>query len=198
MWSDLVALISGFALNLAVAVIIIRCIYYPATQEKAYVFTFLAFNTIIYFVLSLLTSVELSVGVGFGLFAIFSILRYRTDPVPIREMTYLFVLVALPVINSLASPLANLPALLFVNTMMILVLLLLERGWGFHYCESKKLTYDRIALIKPVNREALLADLRERTGLGITRVEVGNIDLLDDTATLYVYYEQDAQAGSGC
>jgi hypothetical protein len=148
----------------------------------------LAFNTVIYFVLSLLTSVELSVGVGFGLFAIFSILRYRTDPIPIREMTYLFVLVALPVINSLASPLSNLPMLLFVNAMMILVLYLLELGWGFHYCECKKLTYDHIELIKPQNREALLTDLRERTGLEVTRVEVGNIDLLDDTATLHVYY----------
>lgn len=189
MWTDLSELILGFGLNLLVAVTIIRWIYYPATQEKAYVFTFLAFNTVIYFVLSLLTSVEISVGVGFGLFAIFSILRYRTDPIPIREMTYLFVLVALPVINSLASPLANLPVLLFVNAMMILVLWLLEKGWGFHYCDSKKLTYDRIALIKPENREALLMDLRERTGLEITRVEVGNIDLLDDTATLYIYYE---------
>ncbi len=189
MWTDLSELSLGFGINLLVAVTIIRWIYYPATQEKSYVFTFLAFNTVIYFVLSLLTSVEISVGVGFGLFAIFSILRYRTDPIPIREMTYLFVLVALPVINSLASPLANLPVLLFVNAMMILVLWLLEKGWGFHYCDSKKLTYDRIALIKPENREALLMDLRERTGLEITRVEVGNIDLLDDTATLYIYYE---------
>lgn len=192
MWHDLTTLIAGFALNLAVAVLIIRCIYYPATQEKAYVFTFLAFNTVIYFVISLLTSVELSVGAGFGLFAIFSILRYRTDPIPIREMTYLFVLVALPVVNSLASPLTALPMLLFVNVTMIAVLFVLEKGWGFHYCASKKLTYDRVELVKPENRAALLTDLRERTGLEITRVEVGNIDLLDDTATLYIYCEREA------
>lgn len=192
MWHDLTTLIAGFALNLVVAVLIIRCIYYPATQEKAYVFTFLAFNTVIYFVISLLTSVELSVGVGFGIFAIFSILRYRTDPIPIREMTYLFVLVALPVVNSLASPLTALPMLLFVNVTMIAVLFVLEKGWGFHYCASKKLTYDRVELVKPENRAALLTDLRERTGLEITRVEVGNIDLLDDTATLYIYCEREA------
>ena len=198
MWTDLGPLISGFALNLAVAVFITRCIYYPSTQVKAYVFTFLAFNTIIYFVLSLLSSVELSVGVGFGLFAIFSILRYRTDPIPIREMTYLFVLVALPVVNSLLSTLQALPTLLFVNLTMVAVLYLLETGWGFSYCESKKLTYDRIDLIKPENRQALLADLRERTGLEITRVEVGSIDLLDDTATLYVFYQREAETERRC
>ena len=198
MWTDLPALILGSMLNLAVAVAIIRWIYYPATQEKAYVFTFLAFNSIIYFVLSLLTSVEMSVGAGFGLFAIFSILRYRTDPIPIREMTYLFVLVALPVINSLANPLSNLAALLFVNATMVVVLWLLEKGWGFRYCESKKLTYDRIELIKPENREALLTDLRERTGLAITRVEVGNIDLLDDTATVYAYFDRTKGSDARC
>jgi len=197
-WTDPGSLLAGFALNLAVAVAIIRWIYYPATQEKAYVFTFLAFNTVIYFVVSLLTSVELSVGVGFGLFAIFSILRYRTDPIPIREMTYLFVLVALPVINSLASTLENLGALALINGIMVLVLLALEKGWGFAYCESKKVTYDRVELTKPENREALLADLRQRTGLAITRVEVGGIDLLDDTATIYVYYERPSQSGKRC
>lgn len=93
--SDYLAFVLGFLLNLAVAVVIVRFIYYPRTRDKRYVFTFLAFNTIIYFVLSLMSSISLGVGVGFGLFAIFSVLRYRTDTIPIREMTYLFIILAL-------------------------------------------------------------------------------------------------------
>ncbi len=94
-------LIISFAFNFIVAFCIVRYIYYPQKQNKNYVFTLLAFNTVIYFVLTFLTSTEISIGAGFGLFAIFSILRYRTNPIPIREMTYLFVLSALPVINSI-------------------------------------------------------------------------------------------------
>ena len=98
---DLTNLFLGFGLNLLVAVAIVRFIYYPARHSKNFVFTFLAFNTIIYFVMSLLTSAELGVGVGFGLFAIFSVLRYRTNTMSTREMTYLFILIALPVLNSI-------------------------------------------------------------------------------------------------
>jgi len=93
--------ILGCVFNLVVAWLIVRFIYYPVKQNKNYVFTFVAFNTTIYFVLSLLSRADLSIGVGFGLFAIFSVLRYRTDPMPTREMTYLFVIIALPVMNSI-------------------------------------------------------------------------------------------------
>ncbi|HNB52735.1 MAG TPA: DUF4956 domain-containing protein, partial [Anaerolineales bacterium] len=101
MSTELIHLIFGAILNLIIAVIIVRFIYYPVTQEKHFVFTFLMFDMIIYFVLGLLTSTELSVGVGFGLFAIFSVLRYRTEEISIREMTYLFTVIALPVMNSI-------------------------------------------------------------------------------------------------
>lgn len=97
---DIVNFTLGFLLNFVVALIIVRFIYYPRTKDKRFVFTFLAFNMIIYFVLSLMVSIQLGIGVGFGLFAIFSVLRYRTDPMPIREMTYLFIILALPVMNS--------------------------------------------------------------------------------------------------
>ena len=94
------SLFVGFAVNLLVALVIVRFIYYPANPNKNYVFTYLAFNNIIYFVMSFLTSAELSLGVGFGLFAIFSVLRYRTSTMSTREMTYLFIVIALPVMNS--------------------------------------------------------------------------------------------------
>jgi len=180
----------GAALNLGVALLIVRLIYYPLTQEKSYVFTFLAFNTVIYFMLSMLTSEGLSVGVGFGLFAIFSVLRYRTDEIPIREMTYLFVIIALPVINSLMAPTGDVAGLLLANTAIVLVMLALEKGWGFDFTVSQKIVYEKIGLIAPECRDELLQDLRERTGLPIKRVRVGNIDFLHDTANLTVYYDE--------
>lgn len=185
----------GFTLNLVVALIIVRFIYYPLSRSKAYVFTFIAFNTIIYCALAFMTSVEMSMGVGFGLFAIFTILRYRTDPIPIREMTYLFVLAALPILNFAVFNNGMLPALLLANLLLIALLYWLEIGRGFHYETAKKIRYERIDLIRPENQGLLLADLKERTGLAITRIEVGKLDFLRDTADIILYYE-DGSAGS--
>ncbi|MCB0163939.1 MAG: DUF4956 domain-containing protein [Anaerolineae bacterium] len=190
MFTELTSFILGAGLNLAVALLIVRFIYYPTTQDKNYVFTFLAFNTTIYFVLGLLTSVEVSVGIGFGLFAIFSVLRYRTDEMPTREMTYLFIIIALPVMNAMLASSDSLVKLLIANGAVVTLLYVLERGWGFHFEASKKITYENIALIAPAYRTQLLADLQERTGLPIKRVEIGRIDFLRDTAELKVYYDE--------
>jgi hypothetical protein len=190
MWNGFASFAAGALFNLAVATLIVRLIYYPATQEKNYVFTFIAFNTILYFVMGLLSGAQLGVGVGFGLFAIFSVLRYRTDPIPIREMTYLFVIIALPVINALMVSAEDLPHLLLANALMIAILYALEKGWGFCFQESKEITYERIGLITPEKRELLLADLRARTGLPVHTVDVTSIDLVNDTAVLRVYYRE--------
>ena len=190
MSTDLTNLLLGAGFNLLVALAIVRFIYYPGTQNKSYVFTFLAFNTVIYFVLGLLTSVTLSVGVGFGLFAIFSVLRYRTDEIPIREMTYLFVIIALPVMNSVQMTAGNLAALLLANGFVVALLYVLEKEWGFHFEASKKIIYERIELITPANTEALLADLRQRTGLPVKRVTVGRIDFSRDTAEIMIHYDE--------
>lgn len=188
--SDFLNLVLSFGFNFLIAFIIVRFIYYPLKHNKNYVFTFLAANTVIFFMLSLLSSVELSIGVGFGLFAIFSVLRYRTNPMPTREMTYLFVIIALPVMNSFLLTDAYLLELAVANTAMVAVLYVLERGWGFHYDTSKRITYERIDLIRPENRQHLIDDLKQRTGLSITRVDVGRINFLRDTAELKIYYDE--------
>jgi len=190
MSSDLLYFMLGAALNFVVALLIVRFVYYPATQDKTYVFTFMAFNTVIYFVLGLLTSATLSVGVGFGLFAIFSVLRYRTDEMPIREMTYLFILIALPVMNSVMVSDSALPYLLVSNVAIMTVLFVLEKEWGFHFERSKRIVYDRIDLITPENSERLLANLHERTGLAVKRVETRRIDFLHDSAEMVIYYDE--------
>ena len=190
MSNELLYFILGAGLNLLVALLVVRFVYFPATKDKTYVFTFLAFNTVIYFVLGLLTSANLSVGVGFGLFAIFSVLRYRTDEMPIREMTYLFILIALPVMNSVMISEAKVAMLLVANGAILALLIALEREWGFRFAGSKRVMYDRVDLITPANETRLLADLRERTGLAVERVDVKRIDFLHDTAELVVYYEE--------
>src|SRR5512136_1439624 len=148
--SDLANFLLSFGFNFLVALFIVRFIYYPSTHNKSYVFTFLAFNTVIYFVLSFLTRVQIGIGVGFGLFAIFSILRYRTDSIPIREMTYLFIISALPVMNSAAVyTAAYWPQLIAANLAILAIMLVLEKGWGFRYETSKQIVYEKIELIRP-------------------------------------------------
>lgn len=190
MTAELLNLLLGTSLNFLVAFIIVRFIYYPKTPAHQYVFTFLAFNTIIFFVIGLLTSVEISVGVGFGLFAIFSVLRYRTDEVPIREMTYLFIIIALPVMNSIIAGSQDYLRLLVANAVLIGVLWFLEKGWGFHYESSQKIIYKNMELIKPANREQLLADLRQQTGLPVKRVQVGRLNLANGRVQLKVFYDE--------
>lgn len=180
----------ALVLNLITSVIIVRWIYYPKNRSKKYVFSFLAFNLIIFLVLSMMTSVEMSIGVGFGLFAIFSVLRYRTNPIPIREMTYLFIIAALPVMNATASTGDHWAKLLIANLSVIGLLFILENGWGFEFESSKTITYEKIDLIRPENQALLLEDLEDRTGLSIKRLEIGRINFLRDTARIKVIYDR--------
>lgn len=184
---------AGF--NLLSAIIIVRFIYYPWTQNRSYVFTFLAFNTTIFFVMALLTSIELSVGVGFGLFAIFSVIRYRTEEMPIREMTYLFIIIALPVMNSSLTSGGDVDRILIANGTVIALLFILEKEWGFRFQVSKRVTYEKIDLITPDRHDELIHDLRLRTGLPINRVDIGRIDFLRDVAELTVHYDIRPLAG---
>lgn len=186
---DLTQFAIGALINFVVAFIIVRFIYHPLTPNRGFAFTFLAFNPTIYFLLGLMGSIELTVGLGFGLFAIFSVLRYRTEEMPIREMTYLFILIALPVMNSVIGSGGEFFKVMLANVSIILLLWFLEKEWGFRFQSSKRITYERIELITPANRQRLLEDLSERTGLIVTRVEVGRIDFLRDIAELVVYYD---------
>ncbi len=191
--SDFANFLISFGFNFLVALLVVRFIYYPSTHNKSYVFTFLAFNTVIYFVLSFMTSIEIGIGVGFGLFAIFSILRYRTETMPIREMTYLFIISALPVMNSAGITGSIWPQLLAANLVILGALLVLEREWGFHYESSRQIVYEKIELISPERRAELLADLETRTGLKIKRIAVGRIDFLRDVVSLNIYFDDPHQ-----
>lgn len=191
--NGLTEFVIAFLFNMTTAVIVVRWIYYPKHRSRKYVFTFLAFTTIIFFVVSLMSGVDMSIGVGFGLFAIFSVLRYRTNPIPIREMTYLFIIAALPVMNAMAMNADHWAKLLIANTAVILILLFLENEWGFSFESSRSITYEKINLILPDNHTQLIQDLEDRTGLNINRLEIGRINFLRDTARIKIYYDEHEQ-----
>ena len=181
--------IAGFVLNVLSAFVVVRLVYYPRGRSNDYVFTFLAFNTVIYFIMGLFTSIELSIGAGFGLFALFSILRYRTETVPIREMTYLFVMAALPILNSVLWGSSEYDKLLIVDLLVVLILWILDREWGFYRNRSQmSIVYEKIDLIKKERKEEMLKDLSERTGLSVLDFDVVNINFLRDVAEIRITY----------
>jgi hypothetical protein len=183
-------LLLRFTLNIVVILVIVRWLYYPITKRKDYLFTYLLISVVIFLLCYLLESVKLQIGFALGLFAIFGIIRYRTDAIPIKEMTYLFLVIGISVINALTDTKASLADLLFTNLIVILITFGLEKIWLMKSESSKIILYEKIDLIKPEKYGELLNDLRERTGLKqIKRVEADKIDFLRDTCTLKIFYE---------
>jgi len=160
-----------------------------STKKYGWTVILIIVMCITFFVLGFSTQIELGVGIGFGLFAIFSILRYRTNPIPIREMTYLFVITALPVINSVFFTQGIQVEIVLANIFVIIVLAVLEKKWGFHYLATKNIVYENIEMVRPDRYIELLEDLKHRTGLDIRRIEIGKINYLNDTARIKIYFE---------
>jgi len=186
--ADFLELLLRFALNLAVVVTIVRGLYYPLARRKDYLFTFILVSSVVFLLCILLENVKLQLGFAFGLFAIFGILRYRTNAIPIKEMTYLFLIIGISVVNALANKKVSWAELLFTNLAILGIIYVLERVWLVRHESSKIVVYEKIDLIKPEKYELLKKDLEERTGLTINRIEVGRIDFLRDTAKLMIYY----------
>lgn len=188
---DFLTLLVRFALNFAVTAVIVRGLYYQRSRRPDYVFTFFLLSTSVFLLCFLLESVKLELGFALGLFAIFGILRYRTDPIPIKEMSYLFVVISISVINALSNKKVSYAELIFSNLVIIALLAAFERVWFASHEKRQLVLYERIELIRPECRAELIEDLKLRTGLRVKRVEVGTISLLRDTAELTVFYEAD-------
>jgi hypothetical protein len=183
-------LLLRFTLNIVVILVLVRWLYYSVTRRKDYLFTYFLISIVIFLLCYLLESVKLQIGFALGLFAIFGIIRYRTNAIPIKEMTYLFLVIGISVINALTDTKASLADLIFTNLVIILITYGLEKIWLMKNELSKVILYEKIDLIKPEKYGELLNDLRERTGLKqINRVEAEKIDFLRDTCTLKIYYE---------
>jgi hypothetical protein len=176
------------AINLLVIGVIIYILYYRKTHRKDYLTTFSLISLTVFFLVFLLDSVNLQIGLALGLFAVFGIIRYRTISVPIKEMTYLFVIIGISVINALATSKIGYAGLLLVNIMFILACWLFEGNLIRNHISVKKVKYDNIRLIKAGKERELKADLEERLGLTIVKIEVGTVNFLRDAAMLNVSY----------
>ena len=179
-----------FGINLLVCWVITHFFYYRKSRRRDYYFTYMLFSTAIFFILYNLQNMKVEVGIALGLFGIFSMIRYRTEQLPIREMTYLFVLIAISIING-AGMATSYASFIAVNVLFIAIIWVLEAVGMFDRKAQKIITYEKIELIRPDRREELLADLRQRTGLDIVKVQVGSINFLKDTAFLKVTYIPD-------
>lgn len=189
---DFVAMLLRFAFNTIVVWIMIHCLYYPKSKRRDFYFTFMLISISVFFLIYLLGGVKLKIGFALGLFAIFGIIRYRTEQLPVREMTYLFIIIAMSVINALAMTISY-AELVVTNAIFLVATWFFESYVLLKHVSTKLVQYDRIALITPDKREELIADLKARTGLNIIKVEVGSIDFLRDMAIVKIYYEADEQ-----
>jgi hypothetical protein len=189
---DFIQMSMRFILNLVVIWLIVHTLYYPKSRRRDYYFTFILISISIFFLVYLLGGVKVKVGFALGLFAIFGIIRYRTESMPVREMTYLFAIIALSVINALADDI-SLWELLTVNIIFIVSIWICESNRWLKHMSCKIIRYDRIDLIKPDKKDELKADLEQRTGLKIKRIEVGSLDFMKDMAMLRIFYEAEGE-----
>ena len=193
-----------FFLNLLVCWILVQFFYYRKSRRRDYYFTFMVFSTAMLMLLYIMGNVEVGVGLTLGLFAIFGVIRYRTETVPIREMTYLFVIIALAAVNGLA-PIYKLSGIVtehphyvlstggilvtvLANALVVLLIWVLESERLLKHTSTKLVQYDRIELIVPERRAELVADLEKRVGVKVDNLEVGHVDFLKDSAFIKIYY----------
>ena len=181
-----------FVVSVLVNWLIVDKLYFSRCRRRDFYFTFTLTSIAVFFLVFFMIFVledlkaKTSIGIGIGLFGIFSIMRYRTDTMPVREMTYLFVIIALSVINAIAAS-VTLLELLLINLIVVFAIWLCEKKLKIR--SSKLVQYDRIDLIVPQRRDDLITDLRQRLGIPVTYVEVGAVDFLKDLAVLKVYYD---------
>ncbi len=187
--ADFLELVVRFGFNFIVSTILVMHLYYKNSKREQYVFSFILLNTTIFLIIFLLGSVKLKLGFALGLFAIFGIIRYRTNPIPIKEMTYLFAVIGIAVINAMSNAKVSYAELLLTNFLILLVVYVFDRFWLVKQLSVKKIKYEKIDLIQPDKRAALKADLEARTGLEIKRIELGNVNFLNDTAEVLIYYK---------
>jgi hypothetical protein len=190
--SDFYNLAFRFLFNISVAYLIIMQIYKRFHDSNDFVFTYFMFNSLIFFFAYILGNMDINIGFAFGLFAVFAILRYRTDPIPIKEMTYLFIVITTGVINAIGSNEVSQQELIFANFIIIILTYILENHGRIQDSEKllgrRTIEYDKLENIKPENHKDLLIDLENRTGLSIQRFEIGRIFL--DRVNIKIFYEE--------
>jgi len=193
---DLYTLLLRLSINLIVITIIIRYLYYPITKRKDYLFTYYLIGLTTFFLLFSLKKLDIDTGMGLGLFAIFGIIRYRTDAIEIKEMTYLFLVIGVSVVNSLASNKISIIEMAVINVTVVVVTYIIEYKWLVKHLTRKTIVYERIDLITPEKYQEMKKDIEARTGLTLHHFDIGKINFLDDTANVRIFYYAEEQTMS--
>lgn len=178
-----------FTFNLIIAYVIIKLIYHRDHKGNDFVFTYFMFNSLIFFFAYILGNLDVNIAFGFGLFAVFAILRYRTDPIPIKEMTYLFIVITIGVINALSANNVAFSEVLFANAAIVVLTYLLERYWVNNLLKSKAIVYGELDKISPEKNQELIDELSEKTGLSLLRAKVGRVNFKSNRVNIRVYYK---------
>lgn len=184
-----VGLLFRFGLNLMSVILLVRFIYLRIKKKREFAFAFFLSNVLIFFLCYLMSGAQISMGFAFGLFAIFGILRYRTTTLPIKEMTYLFASIAIALINGLSNNEMSVIELIFINVSIVVIVFVLETIWSEEKQYTKRVYYEKIELLDAENEQAVIDDLKSRTGLDVTSFTVKNINFVDKQAELRVVYE---------
>ncbi|MBR1631645.1 MAG: DUF4956 domain-containing protein [Paludibacteraceae bacterium] len=191
---SLINLAVRFLFNLLVCWLLVHFCYYRKSRRRDYYTTFMLFSSTMFLLIFLMENVSMQIGFTLGLFAIFGMIRYRTETVPIREMTYLFVIIGISVINGLAMTVSY-AELLATNLLLLLLTVLFENARFLRHRASKVILYEKIENIRPERRGELIADIEQRTGIKVESLEIGHVDFLRDVAYIKIYYN-DNQADS--
>ncbi len=191
--ADFTELLVRFILNTGLIFIVVHFMYAKHSKRQDFYFSYLAIGVIVFLLCFLLNSVKLELGFALGLFAIFGIIRYRTDAIPIKEMTYLFIIIGISVINALSNKKVSYAELLLTNSAIMFGIWIIERRLMLTREQSMKLVYEKIENIRTENHDLLLADLRERTGINVKRFEIKRIDFLKDATEITLYYNENGR-----
>lgn len=187
---DFYKLVFLFFLNFFFITIIIRWFYYRNSKRKDYLFTFYMISVIVFFLTFTLKKYKLDLGLAIGLFAIFGIIRYRTESIPIKEMAYLFIVMGVSLMNSFVTKKLSYAEIIFANVAIVFVTGCIESFWNFKEEITKKIIYEKIENIKPENYDVLKSDLEERTGLTINKFTIEDVDFVKDSANIIIYYNK--------
>lgn len=190
---DFIELIVRFTLNTSLIFLVTHFMYAKNSSRKDFYFSYLAIGVIVFLLCFLLNSVKLELGFALGLFAIFGIIRYRTDAIPIKEMTYLFIIIGISVMNALSNKKVSYAELILTNALIVYGLWYLEKRLMLKQEKSIKLIYEKIENVNSENHEAMMADFQGRTGINISRFEIEKIDFLRDVAEITLYYNVNGQ-----
>lgn len=186
-------LVIRFVFNFVATFLIVRYVYYPKTHRRDFLFTFILIGIVVFLMCFLLESVKLQLGFALGLFAVFGIIRYRTMAIPIKEMTYLFVVIGLSVVNALANKKVSYAELVFTNLIVLGVTYFIEKVKNIDNESFTVVIYEKIELVNPNRKAELMQDLETRLGIKISRIEITNIDFQKDTSKIYVFFFKSRQ-----